>query len=88
MHSEIWELKAVSSFCHNLNHLLTNCILATPKAFGTSAQPGKTRSVATRVKLCEEPLVYSLDTPGVMLPYLGPGKEGVEKGLKLAAIGE
>jgi hypothetical protein len=59
----------------------------TPKAFQTSANPGKTRALSTRLKLCLDPLVYAYDSPGIMLPYLGQGEEGAERGVKLALIG-
>ncbi|KAF8461651.1 P-loop containing nucleoside triphosphate hydrolase protein [Russula ochroleuca] len=58
----------------------------TPKALRTSAQPGLTRALSTRLKLSEDPLVYSFDTPGVMLPFLGRGDRGAERGVKLALI--
>jgi len=58
----------------------------TPKALRTSAQPGLTRALSTRLKLSDDPLVYSFDTPGVMLPYLGRGDRGAERGVKLALI--
>jgi len=58
----------------------------TPKALRTSAQPGLTRALSTRLKLSEDPLVYSYDTPGVMLPFLGHGDRGAERGVKLALI--
>lgn len=58
----------------------------TPKALQTSAQPGHTRALSNRLKLSEDPLVYSYDTPGVMLPFLGRGDEGAERGVKLALI--
>ncbi|KAL4066985.1 P-loop containing nucleoside triphosphate hydrolase protein [Scleroderma yunnanense] len=58
----------------------------TPKALQTSAQPGHTRTLSNRLKLSEDPLVYSYDTPGVMLPFLGRGDEGAERGVKLALI--
>jgi len=61
--------------------------LATPKALRTSAQPGLTRALSTRLKLSEDPLVYSYDSPGVMLPFLGRGDGGAERGVKLALIG-
>ena len=61
--------------------------VATPKALRTSAQPGLTRALSTRLKLSEDPLVYSYDTPGVMLPFLGRGAKGAERGVKLALIG-
>jgi len=40
------------------------------------------------VKIYEDPHVYVYDTPGVMVPYLGKGKEGAERGMKLALTGE
>ncbi|KAI0312165.1 P-loop containing nucleoside triphosphate hydrolase protein [Amylostereum chailletii] len=58
----------------------------TPKALRTSAQPGLTRALSTRLKLSQEPLVYAFDTPGVMLPFLGRGERGAERGVKLALI--
>ncbi|KAG6830369.1 hypothetical protein H0H92_001006 [Tricholoma furcatifolium] len=58
----------------------------TPKALQTSAQPGLTQALSTRLKVSLEPLVYAFDTPGVMLPYLGRGVEGAERGVKLALI--
>ncbi|KAH8101184.1 hypothetical protein BXZ70DRAFT_114617 [Cristinia sonorae] len=58
----------------------------TPKALQTSANPGKTRTVSTRLKLSQDPLVYSYDSPGVMLPFLGHGDRGAERGVKLALI--
>ncbi|KII87590.1 hypothetical protein PLICRDRAFT_640798 [Plicaturopsis crispa FD-325 SS-3] len=58
----------------------------TPKALRTSAQPGLTRSLSTRLKLSEDPLVYAYDSPGVMLPFLGRGDAGAERGVKLALI--
>lgn len=61
--------------------------VATPKALRTSAQPGLTRALSTRLKLSEDPLVYSYDSPGVMLPFLGRGDRGAERGVKLALIG-
>jgi len=60
---------------------------ATPKAFQTSAKPGMTRALSTRLKLCLDPMVYAYDSPGIMLPYLGQGEEGAERGVKLALIG-
>ncbi|KAJ3490815.1 hypothetical protein NLJ89_g11402 [Agrocybe chaxingu] len=59
----------------------------TPKAFQTSANPGMTRALSTRLKLSLDPLVYAFDTPGIMLPFLGRGEEGAERGVKLALIG-
>ena len=61
--------------------------IATPKALRTSASPGLTRALSTRLKLSQNPLVYSFDSPGVMLPFLGKGTLGAERGIKLALIG-
>ncbi|PSR78014.1 hypothetical protein PHLCEN_2v7609 [Hermanssonia centrifuga] len=58
----------------------------TPKALRTSAHPGLTRALSTRLKLSLAPLVYSYDSPGVMLPFLGKGDKGAERGVKLALI--
>ena len=62
--------------------------VATPKALRTSAQPGMTRVLSTRLKLSVDPLVYAYDSPGVMLPFLGKGMVGAERGVKLALIGQ
>ncbi|WVQ76343.1 hypothetical protein IAR50_006008 [Cryptococcus sp. DSM 104548] len=53
------------------------------KAFKTGAMAGVTRKLTGTVKIFEAPDVYVFDTPGVMMPYLGKGEEGQEKGLKL-----
>ena len=67
--------------------LCFSALLATPKALRTSAQPGLTRALSTRLKLSVDPLVSSYDSPGVMLPFLGNGDKGAERGVKLALIG-
>ena len=46
-----------------------------------------TRKLTGTVKIYEDPNVYVYDTPGVMLPYLGKGQQGAERGLKLALTG-
>ncbi|EIN08451.1 P-loop containing nucleoside triphosphate hydrolase protein [Punctularia strigosozonata HHB-11173 SS5] len=58
----------------------------TPKAFQTSVNPGLTQALSTRVRLSESPLIYAYDSPGVMLPYLGKGDRGAERGVKFALI--
>ncbi|KAH9947550.1 P-loop containing nucleoside triphosphate hydrolase protein [Amylocystis lapponica] len=58
----------------------------TAKALRTSSQPGFTRVLSTRLKLSMDPPVYSFDSPGVMLPFLGNGDKGAERGVKLALI--
>ncbi|KAK4686204.1 hypothetical protein P7C73_g3922, partial [Tremellales sp. Uapishka_1] len=54
------------------------------KAFKTGALAGVTRKLTGTVKIYEEPSIYVYDTPGVMMPYLGKGEKGAERGLKLA----
>ncbi|BEJ10950.1 hypothetical protein CspHIS471_0103720 [Cutaneotrichosporon sp. HIS471] len=54
------------------------------KAFTTGAMPGVTRRLTGTVRVYDKPPVYVFDTPGVMVPYMGHGFAGVERGLKLA----
>lgn len=49
--------------------------------------PGITRKLAGVVKIYEDPLVYVHDSPGVMVPFLGHGELGAERGLKFALTG-
>jgi hypothetical protein len=60
---------------------------AQAKAFRTSANPGLTQTLSTRLKISEDPVVYAYDSPGIMVPFLGIGEEGAERGVKLALIG-
>ncbi|XP_004375057.1 mitochondrial ribosome-associated GTPase 1 [Trichechus manatus latirostris] len=53
------------------------------KASRVGGQPGVTRAVMSRIQVCERPLVFLLDTPGVLAPRI----ESVEMGLKLALCG-
>ncbi|CAE6506850.1 unnamed protein product [Rhizoctonia solani] len=55
-----------------------------PKALRTSPLPGLTRTTSTPLKLHTDPLIYSVDTPGVMIPFLGRGEAGKERAMKLA----
>uniref|UniRef100_A0A8C9DP03 Mitochondrial ribosome associated GTPase 1 n=1 Tax=Prolemur simus TaxID=1328070 RepID=A0A8C9DP03_PROSS len=50
------------------------------KAARVGGEPGITRAVMSRIQVCEQPLVFLLDTPGVLAPRI----ESVETGLKLA----
>lgn len=50
------------------------------KASAVGAAPGITRSVLQRIKMCEKPLFYMLDTPGILTPSVSD----IETGLKLA----
>lgn len=62
----------------------TSLTRITGKAFATSSVPGLTRKLTGTVRVSDTPPIYVYDTPGVMLPYLGRGEAGAERGLKLA----
>ncbi|XP_075073282.1 mitochondrial ribosome-associated GTPase 1 [Mixophyes fleayi] len=53
------------------------------KASRVGGEPGITRSVLCRIQVSENPLIYLLDTPGVLPPRI----ESVETGMKLALCG-
>uniref|UniRef100_A0A8C5SXH9 Mitochondrial ribosome-associated GTPase 1 n=1 Tax=Laticauda laticaudata TaxID=8630 RepID=A0A8C5SXH9_LATLA len=53
------------------------------KAAPVGAAPGVTRAVLTKIQVSEKPLMYLLDTPGVLSPQI----KSVETGLKLALCG-
>uniref|UniRef100_F7F7T9 Mitochondrial ribosome-associated GTPase 1 n=1 Tax=Monodelphis domestica TaxID=13616 RepID=F7F7T9_MONDO len=53
------------------------------KASPVGGHPGVTKAVMSRVQVCERPLMFLLDTPGVLTPRI----QDVETGLKLATCG-
>ncbi|XP_075466397.1 mitochondrial ribosome-associated GTPase 1 isoform X2 [Ascaphus truei] len=53
------------------------------KASKVGGEPGMTRSVLSRIQVSETPLLYLLDTPGLLPPRI----ESVETGMKLALCG-
>ncbi|NXT81391.1 MTG1 GTPase, partial [Zapornia atra] len=53
------------------------------KATMVGGEPGITKAVLTKIQVCEKPLMYLVDTPGVLPPKLGD----VETGMKLALCG-
>ncbi|NXF22892.1 MTG1 GTPase, partial [Rhodinocichla rosea] len=53
------------------------------KATAVGGEPGITKAVLSRIQVCEKPLMYLVDTPGVLPPRLGD----VETGMKLALCG-
>ncbi|XP_041032335.1 mitochondrial ribosome-associated GTPase 1 isoform X2 [Carcharodon carcharias] len=53
------------------------------KASRVGGEPGVTRAVLTKIQVCERPLIYLLDTPGVFSPCVG----SLEVGMKLALCG-
>ncbi|CAE6429093.1 unnamed protein product [Rhizoctonia solani] len=67
-----------------LNALRWTNTAGAAKALRTSPLPGLTRTTSTPLKLHTDPLIYSVDTPGVMVPFLGRGEAGKERAMKLA----
>ncbi|XP_029962494.1 mitochondrial ribosome-associated GTPase 1 [Salarias fasciatus] len=53
------------------------------RASRVGGEPGITKAVLTRIQVSERPLMYLLDTPGVLPPRI----ESVETGMKLALCG-
>ncbi|XP_071420178.1 mitochondrial ribosome-associated GTPase 1 isoform X1 [Pithys albifrons albifrons] len=53
------------------------------KATTVGGEPGITKAVLSRIQVSEKPLMYLVDTPGVLPPKLGD----VETGMKLALCG-
>uniref|UniRef100_A0A3B3WMH0 Mitochondrial GTPase 1 n=1 Tax=Poecilia mexicana TaxID=48701 RepID=A0A3B3WMH0_9TELE len=54
------------------------------RASRVGGEPGITKAVLTKIQVSERPLMYLLDTPGVLPPKI----ESVETGMKLALCGE
>uniref|UniRef100_A0A6V7IVC0 Mitochondrial GTPase 1 n=1 Tax=Bracon brevicornis TaxID=1563983 RepID=A0A6V7IVC0_9HYME len=67
----------------SLINRLRNKHLGKGNATAVGGVAGITRSVLTKIKISEKPLVYVLDTPGILAPYV----KNVESGLKLALVG-
>ncbi|CRK88450.1 CLUMA_CG002206, isoform A [Clunio marinus] len=64
----------------SLINVLRNRHLNKKGASAVGAVAGITRSVLTQIKICEDPLIKILDTPGVLMPNI----KNVEMGMKLA----
>ncbi|XP_050075107.1 mitochondrial GTPase 1 [Anopheles maculipalpis] len=66
----------------SLINVLRNRHLNKKGASQVGAVAGVTRSVLNRIKICEEPLIYLLDTPGILEPNIAD----TETGLRLALV--
>ncbi|ALC45992.1 CG17141, partial [Drosophila busckii] len=64
-------------------NVLRNVHLKKKSAARVGAEAGITRSVGERIKIQEQPLVYMIDTPGILQPSVTDD----EMGLKLALVG-
>lgn len=62
-----------------LNHLRT-LLLGQKHCNPTGKNPGVTKAVMNKVKVCDSPRVYLIDTPGVVNPRI----HSLEEGMKLA----
>lgn len=66
----------------SLTNALRNRHLKTKGASAVGSIAGITRSVLTRIKISERPLIYMFDTPGILTPRINDG----EQGMKLALV--
>lgn len=66
----------------SLTNVLRNRHLKTKAATSVGKIAGITRSVLTRIKISERPLIYMFDTPGILTPRV----DDEQKGLKLALV--
>uniref|UniRef100_A0A182JJX0 Mitochondrial GTPase 1 n=1 Tax=Anopheles atroparvus TaxID=41427 RepID=A0A182JJX0_ANOAO len=66
----------------SLINVLRNRHLNKKGASQVGAIAGVTRSVLNRIKICEDPPIYLLDTPGILEPNIGDA----ETGLRLALV--
>ncbi|XP_058829248.1 mitochondrial GTPase 1 [Topomyia yanbarensis] len=66
----------------SLINVLRNRHLNKKAASQVGAVAGITRSVLHKIKICEDPLVYLLDTPGILKPNIADN----ETGLRLALV--
>lgn len=67
----------------SLLNVLRNRHLNKKKASHVGGVAGITRSVLTKIKICEDPLIYMIDTPGILEPRITDD----EMGMKLALVG-
>lgn len=66
----------------SLTNVLRNRHLKVKGASQVGAIAGITRSVLTRIKISEKPLIYMYDTPGILTPHI----KDLEHGMKLASV--
>lgn len=66
-----------------INCLRNSNLHLSGKATPVGATAGITRSVLTRIKISENPVMYLIDTPGILAPSI----KDVDAGFKLALVG-
>ena len=68
----------------SLINLIRNGTLSlTGKPMAVGAKPGVTRALQTKIRVSDDPLIFLLDTPGIMMPNI----RNIETGMKLASCG-
>uniref|UniRef100_A0A069DSD3 Mitochondrial GTPase 1 n=1 Tax=Panstrongylus megistus TaxID=65343 RepID=A0A069DSD3_9HEMI len=65
----------------SLINILRNKYLNKARASPVGAIAGITKSVMTKIKVCQKPLVYLLDTPGILNPTISNWEEGIKLAL-------
>lgn len=66
----------------SLTNVLRNRHLKAKAASAVGAVAGITRSVLTRIKISQKPLIYMYDTPGILTPRVAD----TDQGMKLATV--
>ena len=64
---------------------LTGTVRITHKSPSSSELDALPEKEKDKAAAADESAVYVYDTPGIMVPYLGKGAEGIERGFKMAA---
>ena len=68
---------------YTASYLHSHMCMSIGKCAVVGSQPGITRNVGTQIKINEDPPVYILDSPGIMIPSINDG----DVAMKIAAIG-
>lgn len=61
-------------------------MVAHANALRTSRLAGMTRATSEKLKIAENPLIYAVDAPGVMVPFLGYDDYARERGIRLGMV--
>ena len=67
----------------SLINLIRSRSLRVKGGLRVGASPGVTRALETKIKVSHDPVVYLLDTPGIMMPKIN----NLDTGMKLACCG-
>jgi len=63
-----------------INRLRSTHLRVRGKPASVAPKPGWTKSVGERIRVCDSPLIYLLDSPGISLPFI----KDMHTGMKLA----